>query len=163
VGNNAVGGVGNNRGSVDGMGNNGSVDSVGNDGSSMNSVSNHGGSSDVSTSRGRGVLGLTSILNSSNVAGQVIGVVGDGLDSAVGKVDGVRSSHGTGAIVGLGLVESSTGVVIGNSVLVSVGGRFREVRGSIAGNGVDQGSGMVLGGSGGNGHKGKGGEGLHDD
>ena len=54
------------------------------------------------------------------------------------------------------------GVVIGYSVLVTGGGRFREVRGSIAGNGVDQGSGMVLGGSGGNGHKGKGGEGLEE-
>ena len=36
MGNNAVGGVGNNRGSVDGMGNNGSVDSV--DGVSHGSV-----------------------------------------------------------------------------------------------------------------------------
>ena len=102
------------------------------------------------------------VLNSGNVSSQVVGVVCDSLDPAVGKVDGVRSSHGTGAIVGLGLVESSTGVVIGNSVLVSVGGRFREVRGSIAGNGVDNGSGMVLRGSGGNGHKGKGGEGLEE-
>merc|ERR1712072_126541 len=109
------------------MGNNGSVDSVGNDGSSMNSVSNHGGSSDVSTSRGRGVLGLTSILNSSNVAGQVISVVGDGLDSAVGKVDGVRSSHGTGAIVGLRLLKVGLGVVIGHGVGVGVGGGLTKV------------------------------------
>ena len=54
------------------------------------------------------------------------------------------------------------GVVIGYSVLVTGGGRFREVRGSIAGNGVDNGRGMVLRGSGGNGHKGKGGEGLEE-
>ena len=155
VGNNAVGGVGNNRGSVDGMGNNGSVDSVGNDGSSMNSVSNHGGSSDVSTSRGRGVLGLTSILNSSNVAGQVIGVVGDGLDSAVGKVDGVRSSHGTGAIVGLRLLKVGLGVVIGHGVGVGVGGGLSKVGGS---NGVHHRG--VLGGGRGGGHKGKGDEGL---
>ena len=160
MGNNAVGGVGNNRGSVDGMGNNGSVDSVGNDGSSMNSVSNHGGSSDVSTSRGRGVLGLTSILNSSNVAGQVIGVVGDGLDSAVGKVDGVRSSHGTGAIVGLGLLEVGLGVVVGHGVGVGVGGGLSEVGGSVASNGMDDGGRGVLGSGGGDGHKGKGGEGL---
>merc|ERR1712080_324730 len=56
----------------------------------MDGVGNDGGSSNVATSRGRGVLGLTS----GNVSGQVVGVVGDGLDPAVGKVDGVRSSHG---------------------------------------------------------------------
>merc|ERR1711910_307300 len=124
----------------------------------MNSVSNHGGSSDVSTSRGRGVLGLTSILNSSNVAGQVIGVVGDGLDSAVGKVDGVRSSHGTGAIVGLGLLEVGLGVVIGHGVGVGVGGGLSEVGGS---NGVHHRGGSVLGGGGRSSDHGKGDEGLH--
>ena len=162
VGNNTVG-----KSVVDGV-DRGSVDSVGNNrgvvdnwvGNSVDGVDR--GSSNVATGRGRGVDGLAGVGDLSNVAGDVVGVVGDGLDPAVGEVDGVRSSHGTGAIVGLGLVESSTGVVIGNSVLVSVGGRFREVRGSIAGNGVDQGSGMVLGGSGGNGHKGKGGEGLEE-
>merc|ERR1719397_1358533 len=121
VGNNAVGGVGNNRGSVDsvdngsgvdGVGNNGSVDSVGNDGSSVDSVSNHRGSGNVATSRGRGVDSLTRVGNLSNVTGQVVGVVGDGLDPAVRKVDGVRSSHSTGAIVGLGLLEVGLGVVV---------------------------------------------------
>merc|ERR1719222_826841 len=74
---------------------------VGNDGG-MDGVGNDGGSGDVATSRLRGVDGLTSVLNGGNVSGQVVGVVGDGLDPAVGKVDGVRSSHGTSAIVGLG-------------------------------------------------------------
>ena len=67
MGNNAVGGVGNNRGSVDkgsgvdGVGNNGSVDSVGNDGSSVDGVGNHRGSGNVATSRGRGVDSLTRV------------------------------------------------------------------------------------------------------
>merc|ERR1719369_1100864 len=104
MGNNAVGGVGNHGsgmdsmsnhgGSVDSVGNDGSVDSVGNNGSSVDSVGNHGGSGNVASSRGRGVLGLTRVGDLSNVAGEVVGVVGDGLDPAVGKVDGVRSSHG---------------------------------------------------------------------
>merc|ERR1719264_2514568 len=128
VGNNTVG-----KSVVDGV-DRGSMDSVGKNrgvvdnwvGNSVDGVDR--GSSNVATGRGRGVDGLARVGDLSNVAGDVVGVVGDSLDPAVGKVDGVRSSHGTGAIVGLGLVESSTGVVIGNSVLVSVGGRFREVR-----------------------------------
>merc|ERR1719347_1232392 len=148
MGNNAVGGVSNNRSSVDSVGNDGSVDSVG----------NHGGSGDVASSRGRGVLGLTSVLNSSNVASDVVGVVGDGLDPAVGKVDGVRSSHGTGAIVGLGLLEVCLGVVIGHGVGVGVGGGLSEVGGS---NGVHHRGGSVLGGGGRGSDHGKGDEGLH--
>merc|ERR1719460_2702440 len=70
---------------VDGVGNNGSMDSVG----------NNGGSGNVATSRGRGVLGLSGVLNGGDVASDVVGVVGDSLDPAVGKVDGVRSSHST--------------------------------------------------------------------
>jgi len=174
MGNNAVGGVGNhgsgmdsvsnhgsgvdsvgNNGSVDGVGNDGSVDSVGNNGSSVDSVGNDGGSGNVASSRGRGVLGLTRVGDLSNVAGEVVGVVGDGLDPAVGKVDGVRSSHGTGAIVGLGLLEVGLGVVIGHGVGVGVGGGLSEVGGS---DGVHHRG--VLGGSGGGGHKGKGDEGL---
>ena len=162
MGNNAVGGVGNNRGGVDSVGNNGG--SVGNDGSgvhgvgndgSMDGVGNDGGSGDVATSRLRGVDSLTSVLNGGNVSGQVVGVVGDGLDPAVGKVDGVRSSHGTSAIVGLGLLEVGLGVVVGHGVGVGVGGGLGEVGG---GNGVHHGG--VLGGGGGSGHKGKGDEGL---
>ena len=109
----------------------------------------------ISTGRGRGVDSLTSVLNGGNVSGDVVGVVGDGLDPAVGKVDGVRSSHGTSAIVGLGLLEVGLGVVVGHGVGVGVGGGLGEVGG---GNGVHHGG--VLGGGGGSGHKGKGDEGL---
>ena len=113
------------------------------------------GSGNVATSRGRGVDRLTRVGNLSNVASDVVGVVGDGLDPAVGKVDGVRSSHGTSAIVGLGLLEVGLGVVVGHGVGVGVGGGLGEVGG---GNGVHHGG--VLGGGGGSGHKGKGDEGL---
>merc|ERR1712061_756199 len=138
----------------------GSVDSVGKNrgmvnnwvGNGVNSVDR--GSSNVATSRGRGVDRLTRVGNLSNVASDVVGVVGDGLDPAVGEVDRVRSSHGTGAIVGLGLLEVGLGVVVGHGVGVGVGGGLSEVGGSVAGNGVDD-------GGRGDGHKGKGGEGLH--
>ena len=168
VGNNTVvDGV--DRGSVDSMDNGSSVDGVGNNGSSVDSVdnggsvdgmSNHRGSSNVATSRGRGVDCLTGVLNSGNVAVDVVGVVGDGLDPAVGKVDGVRSRNDTSSVVGLGLLEVGLGVVVGHGVGVCVGGGLSEVGGSIAGNGVDDGGRGVLGGSRGDGHKGKGGEGL---
>ena len=159
VGNNSVGksvvdGV--DGSSVDGVGNNGSVDSVGNDRGVVDSVGNgDGGSGNIATSRGRGVDGLTGVGDLSDVSGQVVGVVGDGLDPAVGKVDGVRSSHGTSAIVGLGLLEVGLGVVVGHGVGVGVGGGLGEVGG---GNGVHHGG--VLGGGGGSGHKGKGDDGL---
>merc|ERR1712055_1013468 len=142
---------------MDSVGNNGSVDGVGND-RTVDGVGNDGGSGNIASSRGRGVDGLTRVLNSSNVAGDVVGVVGDGLDPAVGKVDGVRSSHGTGAIVGLGLQEVGLGVVIGHGVGVGVGGGLSEVGGS---NGVHHRGSSVLGGGGGGSHHGKGDEGLH--
>merc|ERR1712200_48555 len=122
----SMGGVGNDRGSVD---NGGGVDSVGNNrGMVDNRVGNSDrGSGNVATSRGRGVDGLTSVLNGGNVASDVVGIVGDGLDPAVGKVDGVRSSHGTGAIVGLSLLEVGLGQVISNGIAVGVGGGLGEV------------------------------------
>ena len=167
VGNNSVGksvvdGV--DGSSVDGVGNNGSVDSVGNDRGVVDSVGNSdGGSGNVATSRGRGVDGLTGVGDLSDVSGQVVGVVGDGLDPAVGKVDGVRSSHGTSAIVGLRLLEVGLGVVVGHGVGVGVGGGLGEVGGGVASDSM--GHRGILGGGGGNGHKakGKGGEGLEVD
>ena len=77
---------------VDGVGNNGSVDSVGNDRGVVDSVGNgNRGSGNVATSRGRGVDRLTRVGNLSNVASDVVGVVGDGLDPAIGKGNTVRS------------------------------------------------------------------------
>merc|ERR1711970_491628 len=140
---------------MDGVGNNRSVDSVGNN-RSVDGMGNHGGSGNVATSRLRGVDSLTGVGDLSNVASQVVGVVGDGLDPAVRKVDGVRSSHSTSAIVGLGLLEVGLGVVVGHGVGVGVGGGLSKVGGS---NGVHHRG--VLGGGGGGSHKGKGDEGLH--
>merc|ERR1712037_60267 len=135
------------RGSVDSMGKNRGV--VNNWG--VNSVDR--GSGNVATSRGRGVDRLTRVGNLSNVAGQVVGVVGDGLDSAAGKVDRVRSRNNTSAIVGLRLLEVGLGVVISHSIGVGVGGGLSKIGGS---NGVHHRG--VLGGGRGGGHKGKGDE-----
>ena len=110
----------------------------------------------VATSRGRGVDGLSRVGHVSNKAVGVVSVVGDGLDPAIGKVDRVRSSHGTGAIVGLRLLEVGLGVVIGHGVGVGVGGGLSKIGGS---NGVHHRG--VLGGGRGGGHKGKGDEGLN--
>ena len=66
------------RGSMD----HGSVDSV--DSVNRGSVDSvNGSSSNVSTSRGRGVLGLSRVGHLSNVAVIVVGVVGDSLDPTV--------------------------------------------------------------------------------
>merc|ERR1712106_233516 len=51
----------------------------------------------------------------------VIGVVVDSLDTAIRKVDRVRSLHNTSAIIGLCLVEGSSRVVISNSIGRGVG------------------------------------------
>ena len=147
---------------VDGM-DRGSVDSMGKNRGMVNNWVGNGvdsvdrGSSNVATSRGRGVDRLTRVGNLSNVASDVVGVVGDGLDPAIGKVDRVRSSHGTGAIVGLRLLEVGLGVVIGHGVGVGVGGGLSKVGGS---NGMHHGGSSILGGSGGGSHHGKGDEGL---
>jgi len=117
----------------------GGMDSVGNDRGSVHSVGNRDSIR---------VLGLTSIRHLGDIAINVVGVVGDSLDTAVGKVDRVRSLNNTGAVVGLGLAESSLGVVIGNSVVVGVGGDLSKVtsgvasRGSMDGVGHSNGSGV---------------------
>merc|ERR1739848_755553 len=85
----------------------------------------------------------------------VVSGVGHGLDSAIGKGNLVRSLNVTGGISGLRGLEVSLGVVIGDSVLESIGSgltllniRGRGVvdnRGGVVGRGsvVDNGSGVV--------------------
>merc|ERR1719414_2891271 len=132
-------GVGNNRGRMNGVGNNrGRMNGVGNRDSLR-------------------VLGLASVRDLSDVAVNVVGVVGDGLDTAVRKVHLVGALNNTGAIVALSLAKGGLGVVVGNSVVVGVGGDLGKVikRGSVCnsvvGNRVgDSGGGMDKRGSVGN-------------
>merc|ERR1712200_372588 len=121
---------GNNRGGVDGVGNNrGSMNGVGNDGGRVDSVGNR---------NSLRVLGLASVRDLSDVAINVVGVVSDGLDTAVREVHLVGALNNTGAIVALSLAKGGLGVVVGNSVVVSVGGDLGKVikRGSVC-NSVD--------------------------
>merc|ERR1712105_20718 len=92
--------------------------------------------SSVSTSSGRGVLGLSGVSHLSNVAVVVVGVVGDMLGAAVRKVDRVRSSDNTSSIVGFRLLEVSLRVVVSDGVLVGVGGGLGQVGGSVASRGL---------------------------
>merc|ERR1712200_290985 len=132
---------GNNRGGVDGVGNNrGSMNGVGNDGGRVDSVGNRDSLR---------VLGLASVRDLSDIAINVVGVVSDGLDTAVRKVHLVGALNNTGAIVALSLAKGGLGVVVGNSVVVSVGGDLGKVikRGSVCNSvdnrgSVDNGSGM---------------------
>merc|ERR1719309_218425 len=119
----------------------------------MNSVD--GGSSNVSTSRGRRVLGLSGVSHLSNVSSGVVGVISDSLSPAIRKVDRVRSTHNTSSIVRLRLLEVSVGVVVSYGVGVGVRGGLGQVRGS-----VNHGGGVLGGGTGGS-HQGKGEDGLH--
>ena len=117
-------GGGNNRGGVDGVGNNrGSMNGVGNDGGSVDSVGNRDS---------LGVLGLASVRDLSDIAINVVGVVSDGLDTAVRKVHLVGALNNTGAIVALSLAEGSARVLVSNSVVVGVGGDLGKVGGSVS-------------------------------
>merc|ERR1719297_731280 len=127
-----------NDGGVDSVSDNGGVDSVSHGGVvSRGGMGNNGGSS---------VVRLSLVGHISNKTIIVVGVVLDVLDPAVGKVDRVLAINNTGTIVVLSLVEGSSGVVIGNSVGVGVGGDLRQVississmghRGVVSGGGVD--------------------------
>merc|ERR1712088_810873 len=119
------------------MGNNrGSMDSVGNDGGSVDSMGNNGGGMDsVGNGDSLRVLGLTSVGDLGDVAINIVGVVVDGLDTAVGKVHLVGALNNTGAIVALGLAEGSLRVVVGNPVVVGVGGDLGQITGSVASDG----------------------------
>jgi len=81
----------------------------------------------VGSSSGVGDLGDVTI--------NVVGVVVDGLDTAVGKVHRVGALNNTGAIVALGLAEGSLGVVVGNPIVVGVGGDLGQITGSVASDG----------------------------
>jgi len=103
------GGVGNNRGSVD--------DRAG------DSMDNGAGDSDgVGNGDSLGVDSLAIVGDGGDVSLDVVGGVLDVLGAAVREGDGVRSSPGSGAVVSLGSLEVGAGVVVGNGVLVLVGG-----------------------------------------
>ena len=89
--------------------------------------------------RGRGVLGLAGVGDIGDVSAVGIGdVVGDGLDPAVGKVDGVGAGGGVSVPVLAG-VEPGAGVVIGDGVVVGVHG------GLVIGGGRGVGRGRLVG------------------
>ena len=67
----------------------------------------------------------------------------DMLDTAIRKVDRVGTINNTSTIIGLSLVEGSTGVVISNSISVSVGRGLGKVRLGISTNSVSNNWGMV--------------------
>merc|ERR1719350_476934 len=87
-----------------------------------NSMSN--GSSSVGS--------LSGVGNLSDVAVDVVGMVVDGLDAAVGEVDRVGSLNNTSAVVGLRLGEGGSGVLVSDTVVEGVGGDLGEVRGGVA-------------------------------
>merc|ERR1712106_867482 len=63
----------------------------------------------------------TIIGNISNISIIIIGMVVHILNTAIRKVDGIGAFYNTGTIIGLSLVESSTRVIISNSIGVGVG------------------------------------------
>ena len=100
------------------------------------------------------VVGLSGVGNIGNVS--TVGIsnlVVDGLDPAVGKVDGVGSGGGVTVTVLAG-VEGGAGVVIGHGVVVSVDGGLVSVDGGGlvgGGRGVPVPGGVVSGGHSGEG------------
>jgi len=87
------------------------------------SMDNGAGDSDgVGNRDSLGVDSLAIVGDGGDVSLDVVGGVLDVLGAAVREGDGVRSSPGSGAIVGLSSLEVGAGVVVGNGVLVLVGG-----------------------------------------
>jgi len=133
-------------GSVDGsMDHRGSVDN-------RSSVDNRAGNSvDDGTGNGNRVgdgdslrVGSLAVVgDGGDVSLDVVGSVGDVLGAAVREGNRVRSSPGSSAVVSLGSLEVGAGVVVGNGVLVLVGG---DLVGVHLGNSVGN-RGMVSGGS----------------
>merc|ERR1740129_1498898 len=110
-----------------------------------------GGGSVVTTGGGSGVHGLSGVSHVSDIAVVVVGVVGHGLGAAIGKSNGVGSSNNTVTVIVLLLLESSLGVVIGDSVGELVGRDLSKVSsgisslhgGVVSGSVVDNGGGGV--------------------
>ena len=75
----------------------------------------------VTTSRGRGVDGLSRVGHVSNKAVGVVSVVGDGLDPAVGKRNSVRATDNAVGIARLLGVEVGLGVVVRDTIGEGVG------------------------------------------
>jgi len=83
---------------------------------------------------------LAVVGDGGDVSLDVVGSVFDVLGAAVREGDGVRSSPGSGAVVSLSSLEVGAGVVVGNGVLVLVGGDLVGVHLSNGvGNSVDRG------------------------
>merc|ERR1719500_1856293 len=114
---------------------------VGNNNWVSNSMSNWvGNNSRMSNSMSNWVSNSVSIGSNtiighiSNITIIIIGMVVDMLNTAIRKVDRVGSFNNTGTIIGLSLVESSTRVVISNSIGVRVGRGLSKVRLGISSN-----------------------------
>merc|ERR1719237_1049309 len=110
-------------GNSNGMGHSVMSNRVGNGMDKRGSVVSNGDSLRVGSSARVGDL--------SDVTINVVGVVVDSLDTAVGKIDRVGSLNNTGAIVALGLAEGSAGVVVGNAIVVGVGGDLSQIANSV--------------------------------
>merc|ERR1740123_1095716 len=100
------------------------VSSVDKRGGMGNSVVGNRDSLRVGSSSGVGNLRYISV--------NVVGVVVDGLDAAVGKVHLVGALNNPSAIVRLTLAKGRARVLISHSVVVGVGGDLSKVGGSIA-------------------------------
>ena len=131
--------VGNNSVGDNGVGDNGTDDSrVGNDRSGHG---NHGvGSNGMSSnSHSRSVLRSAGVAHILDDPIAVV-AVGDGLDPAVRKVDGVAAGGGVSVPL-LGLGEVSSAVVISHSVLVLVDWRLGQIISNRVGNQYSSGQG----------------------
>merc|ERR1719346_365290 len=113
-----------------GMGKNWGMDSMVDWG--MDSVGNNWGMDSVSNWGSSSIMWLSLIGDISNITIIVVGVVLNMLDSAVRKVDRVFSINNTSSIIVLSLLESSTRVVISNSIGVRVWGRLSKVISNIS-------------------------------
>jgi len=127
-------------GSVDGMGDWG-MDGMGNNWGSMHGVGNNWGSmgnnwgmvSWGSVGNWGSSIGWGSLIGDiSDITIIVISMILDVLDSAIGKVDRVFTINNTGSIIVLSLLESSTRVVISNSIGVRVWGNLSKVISNIS-------------------------------